>query len=48
MKIEKGSLKTTEKLTPAKRYSYLVGEHEPCHTAISRFGNFITNSIKSH
>lgn len=47
MKIEKGSLKTTEKLTPAKRYSYLVGEHEPCHTAISRFGNFITNSINA-
>lgn len=37
MKIENGHLKTTENLTPAKRYSYLVGENEPCHTAISRF-----------
>ena len=25
--------KITEKLTPAKRYSYLVGKGEPCHTA---------------
>lgn len=25
--------KVTEKLTPAKRYSYLVGKGEPCHTA---------------
>ena len=28
--------KVTEKLTPAKRYSYLVGQDEPCHTAMSR------------
>ena len=28
--------KVTEKLTPAKRYSYLVGKDEPCHTAMSR------------
>ena len=28
--------KATEKLTPAKRYSYLVGEGEPCHTAMER------------
>lgn len=28
--------KVTEKLTPAKRYSYLVGKGEPCHTALSR------------
>lgn len=26
----------TEKLTPAKRYSYLVGKGEPCHTAQTR------------
>ena len=25
--------KINEKLTPARRYSYLVGEKEPCHTA---------------
>lgn len=28
--------KVTEKITPAKRYSYLVGEGEPCHTAGER------------
>ncbi len=33
--------KTTEKLTPAKRYSYLVGENEPCHTALSRFNKLL-------
>ncbi len=28
--------KLSEKLTPAKRYSYLVGKGEPCHTAQER------------
>lgn len=28
--------KVNIELTPAKRYSYLVGEGEPCHTAMSR------------
>ncbi len=45
MKIENGKLKTEEKLTPAKRYSYLVGVNEPCHTAISRFGKFIRDNF---
>lgn len=44
-KIEHGHLKTKENLTPAKRYSYLVGENEPCHTAISRFKRFIVDSM---
>ena len=44
MKIENGRLKTAENLTPAKRYSYLVGKDEPCHTAISQFERFITDS----
>ncbi len=44
MKIENGKLKTEEKITPAKRYSYLVGDGEPCHTAISRFGRFIRDN----
>lgn len=30
----KGKIKET--LTPAKRYSYLVGKGEPCHTAMTR------------
>lgn len=45
MKIENGHLKTMENLTPAKRYSYLVGKNEPCHTAISRFERFIIDSM---
>lgn len=41
MKIEQGKLKTTENITPAKRYSFLVGKDEPSHTAIDRFRQFI-------
>lgn len=44
MKIENGRLKTAENMTPAKRYSYLVGQDEPCHTAIDRFRKFITDA----
>ena len=43
IKFENGKINTTENMTPAKRYSYLVGEDEPCHTAISRFYRFITD-----
>lgn len=43
MKIEQGKLKTTENITPAKRYSFLVGKDEPSHTAIDRFRQFIIN-----
>lgn len=41
LKIEKGKFKATENLTPAKRYSFLVGKDEPCHTAIDRFRLFL-------
>lgn len=44
MKIENGKLKATENLTPAKRYSFLVGDKEPCHTALSHFHSFIVDS----
>ncbi|MDN0044159.1 Eco57I restriction-modification methylase domain-containing protein [Mediterraneibacter glycyrrhizinilyticus] len=44
MKIENGKFKTIENLTPAKRYSYLVGNGEPCHTAVERFRIFITDN----
>lgn len=43
LKFENGNMSTTENMTPAKRYSYLVGKDEPCHTAISRFHQFITD-----
>lgn len=45
IQFENGNLKTNTKITPAKRYSYLVGVDEPCHTAISRFGEFISDDI---
>ncbi len=32
-----GKIAAEERLTPARRYSYLVGESENCHTAQSRF-----------
>ena len=35
--------KVTEKLTPAKRYSYLVGKGEPCHTAQTRLYPIFAN-----
>jgi len=41
IKFENGKLNTKDNMTPAKRYSYLVGKDEPCHTAISRFHRFI-------
>jgi hypothetical protein len=34
---EHGQVLVSEHLTPARRYSYLVGEGESCHTAQSRF-----------
>lgn len=43
IKFENGRMNTVADLTPAKRYSYLVGMDEPCHTAISRFRRFITD-----
>ena len=43
MKFDKGVFKTTENITPAKRYSFLVGKDEPCHTAVERFREFIIN-----
>ena len=45
MKIKNGRLKAIESLTPARRYSYLVGEDEPCHTAVSRFEKFVIGNI---
>jgi len=47
MKFENGKFKSEEVLTPAKRYSFLLGKDEPCHTAIDRFRLFIEeNSYK--
>lgn len=43
IKFDTGKLKTQETLTPAKRYSFLVGCDEPCHTAIKQLSTFIEN-----
>ena len=37
LEIVNGKLKTKEDITPAKRWSFLVGENEGSHTAQSRF-----------
>lgn len=38
---ESGKVKPVEELTPAKRYSYLVGVNEPNHTCRSQFLDFV-------
>ena len=38
---ESGKVKPVEDLTPAKRYSYLVGVNEPNHTCQGQFLNFL-------
>lgn len=43
MKFENGKLKAAENMTPARRYSFLVGKDEPCHTAIDRFRMYLEN-----
>lgn len=45
MKFEHGRIKTQENMTPARRYSYLVGLDEPCHTAIERFGRYLDGTV---
>lgn len=39
-----GKIKVEERLTPARRYSYLVGADEVCHTAQSRFLLLLQNT----
>jgi len=41
---EDGKIKITTELTPARRYSYLVGVDEECHTAQSRFLALLRNT----
>lgn len=42
-KDEKGNLRIEENLTPAKRYSFLIGEKELNHTCKKQFFNLIKN-----
>lgn len=39
-----GKIKAEERLTPARRYSYLVGVDEECHTAQTRFLTLLQNT----
>ena len=39
-----GKIKSEERLTPARRYSYLVGADEVCHTAQTRFLALLQNT----
>lgn len=39
-----GKIKAEERLTPARRHSYLVGLNEECHTAQSRFLDLLQNT----
>lgn len=39
--------KISAKLTPAKRYSYLVGKNEPCHTAQERLFPIFTDDNRN-
>lgn len=37
LEVKDGKIKTEEELTPAKRWSFLIGKHEGSHTVRSRF-----------
>jgi len=41
---ESGKIGVEEHLTPARRFSYLVGEGESCHTAQTRFLDLLQNT----
>lgn len=43
LKVDNGKVKMVENMTPAKRYSFLVGKDEPCHTAVERFRHFVAD-----
>lgn len=43
---ESGKIGVEERLTPARRFSYLVGEGESCHTAQTRFLGLLQETAK--
>src|SRR3989344_4252230 len=47
VKDEKGKTKISKELTPAKRYSFLVGKNEPNHTCASQFIDLIVQEEKN-
>ena len=44
---ESGKIKVKEELTPAKRYSFLVGKNEPNHTAQAQLVDILENDKKN-
>lgn len=44
LEVSDGKIKTIEELTPARRWSFLVGENEGSHTVKSRFIDLLTHS----
>jgi len=43
VQADSGKVGVEARLTPARRFSYIVGEGESCHTAQSRFLNLLAN-----
>lgn len=46
LEVKDGKLKTEEELTPAKRWSFLIGRHEGSHTVQSRFVSLLQDAEK--
>ncbi len=46
-KTESGKFKITQDITPAKRYSFLVGKNEPNHTAQAQLVSILENDRKN-
>lgn len=46
LEVKDGRVKTEEELTPAKRWSFLIGRHEGGHTVQSRFVSLLQDSQK--
>lgn len=44
---DKGNIKVSKNLTPLRRYSYLVGENEPNHTAKSQLSPLLLDESKN-
>lgn len=46
LEVKDGKVKTEEELTPAKRWSFLIGRHEGSHTVRSRFLTLLQDTQK--
>lgn len=46
LEVKGGKIKTGEELTPAKRWSFLIGRHEGSHTVQSRFVSLLQDAEK--